>query len=84
MSLPRIIAIEGGANCLQSTAMAIIAALEGAGAVFSRDGSVNVRPKVERAIWPPGMSDDAATRREALAIVNASRKRDGRPPLEDE
>jgi transcriptional regulator with XRE-family HTH domain len=82
VSLPRILHIEAGANSLQSTHSAIVAALEAQGAVFSRDGSVNVLAKAERAIWD-GPPADAATRRVALQIINAGRKRDGLPPLVD-
>ena len=79
VSLPRIIAVEAGGDCLQSTAAAIVAALEEGGVVFECSGAVNLIPQAERAIWSG--TPDAETRREALKIINAGRRASNKPEI---
>jgi DNA-binding XRE family transcriptional regulator len=81
VSLPRIVAVEHGGACLQSTATAIIDALERKGAVFGRDGSCKIIPEAERFVTGPWGDHDPEKQRLALKIINAGRLRDSLPPL---
>ena len=81
ISIPRIVAIEAGENCLRSTADAIVTALEQGGAVFEPGGAVNVIQKSEKFIVESRQNSDAATLREAKRIVNAGRRARNLPEL---
>ena len=79
VSLPRVVAIEAGRDCLQSTWSAIVTALESKGARFSPDGSVRIVPERERFITAGNPSPE--TLHAAMRIVNSARRARNLPEL---